>query len=139
MCLQVLADRQFVDSKKVCPEAKDEICFLICETRPICANVLQSEQLCECRCLQTGSLWIAARCALRPKLVCSPSSLLAGSVTSCAKATGESRISTDIFCNFGFLVRCMCESHFHHHLRLDPQPYVPRLQLSHARCTVRLL
>ena len=85
----MLADRQFVDSKKVCPEAKDKTCLLIRENWLICANVLYVEQLCACRYWQTGSLWIAARCALRPKLVCSPSSLLAGSVTSCAKATGE--------------------------------------------------
>ncbi len=69
---------------------KAETCFLTCEKWLICETLLWCEQLCDCRCWQTGSLWTARRCARRPKLVSSPSSPLAGSATSCAKAISES-------------------------------------------------
>ena len=83
------------------PVCTDDACtFCVNHSRPLIwrhfqprSALLSAEMsrglISGCRCWQTGSLWTAARCALRPRPASFPSSPLAGSAGSCAKVTGE--------------------------------------------------
>ena len=110
--VQVLADRQFVDSSKVCPEAKASFFSII--TFGWISNLMRQ-----------GYRWVMHNAQTDFGMVCCMCESYFHHYFWLDQQPHAPRLqvshaqSTDRFWNFGILVRCMCKSLLHHHLRLD--------------------